>query len=492
MLAAIQLLPVLNYSQFSHRRNSPTAEGYAGYVASSIQPFELASLSQATANGNPRRWANGEPQTGVSSYWPAFVKQGANYAESAVALGPWVLGLLLLVPWRRRETWVLASIGGLAFLLAIGTPLNALLYFGVPGWSSTGSPGRIAVLFVLVASVLAPLGLTELRRREATAAGPPPVALVGIGLVVLLAVARVLGSLATFPEGPVGDSIRGIAAANASSVALLDLVGIVVVIGTVLGIAKLPKAASAAILALPVVLAILADVPNLVMTGEPLPKVTGTNLARIAVVNEGWGLTAAAPALLPPNTAAQSRIRELGGYDSLLHRETVELLNDINGRDSAPPANGNMMFIKPGFNVAKLTEAGVQEVWSKELLPIALTKAPKTEDGIIKTWIGGPGLASLSRGTATIVRDELGQIDLKVQGSGRLTVRERAMPGWEARIDNQKLEVPPGRWIELDLPAGTTNVRLRYTPPGLRNGMLATFAGLLVLVGLLVAGRRKA
>jgi hypothetical protein len=297
--------------------------------------------------------------------------------------------------------------------------------------------------------------------------------------------------MAAFPEGEVGNQIRAIAEATSRSNAVNGILSLALVL---VGLAFLVRSRSnlrGLALIVPIGLAVVFGTQDIVMTGAPLDRVANAGTGRVAVVNDPWGLTAAAPALLPPNTAMQSRIREIGGYDSLLHRDTVAMLNEVNGRDSAPPANGNMMFVKPGFNVAKLAEAGVQEVWSKEPLPIESSKPPKTEDGFVKTWIGGPGLASLPGGTATVVRDELGQIDVQVQGSGLLTIRERAMPGWEARLGGKKVEVPEGRWIELDVPGGTSLVELRYTPPGLRNGLLLSVVGGLVFVVLMGFGWRR-
>ena len=497
LLSAIQLLPVLNYSQYSHRKNAPSAEGYAAYLGSAIQPFELATLSEPNANGNPRAWANDDPALGVSSYWPSFVKQGANFAESAICLGPLVIALLLVSPWRKRELWVVGGIGLVAFLLAIGTPLNAALYFGVPGWSSTGSPGRVGVLFVMAACVVAALGIEEIERRRAASVGVaskiPGFQIFGFACAYFILVPFFLNlsSRANFPEGDVGRQIRAIYEVTSELRAVgMALEGIVVCMAMILLKHANPIVRRFSIV-LPVGFAILFGIQNVVMTGAPLDRISNEGTGRVAVVNNPWGLTSAAPALLPPNTAMQSRIREVGGYDSLLHRDTVAMLNEVNGRDSAPPANGNMMFVKPGFNVAKLAEAGVQEVWSKEPLPIESSKPPKTEDGIVKTWIGGPGLASLPGGMATVIRDELGQIDVQVQGSGHLTVRERAMPGWEARFGGKKVEVPEGRWIELDVPAGVPVVELRYTPPGLRNGFLLSVVGGLAFVVLLGFGWRR-
>ena len=46
-------------------------------------------------------------------------------------------------------------------LFALGTPLNLLTYFGIPGFSQSGSPARDLVLWTLCLAVLAAYGLED-------------------------------------------------------------------------------------------------------------------------------------------------------------------------------------------------------------------------------------------------------------------------------------------------------------------------------------------
>src|SRR5207248_686343 len=84
------------------------------------------------------------------------------------------VGLLLavtgLLAWRRRprETLPAAAVATLALLFALGTPLNALLYFGIPGFSQSGSPARILVLFCFAGAWLAALGAQALTEAAPT------------------------------------------------------------------------------------------------------------------------------------------------------------------------------------------------------------------------------------------------------------------------------------------------------------------------------------
>src|SRR5690606_36022805 len=97
------------------------------------------------------------------TYWPIFVKPGANYAESAITLGPALIFALFLL--RKRFDWKtagsIAVVGGVGLALAFGTFLNALLYFGIPGFAATGSPGRATIIFIIAACALAGLAVSR-------------------------------------------------------------------------------------------------------------------------------------------------------------------------------------------------------------------------------------------------------------------------------------------------------------------------------------------
>ena len=54
----------------------------------------------------------------------------------------------------------------MALLFAFGTPLDALLYYGLPGWSQLHSPFRWVFPFTLSMAVLAGAGLNALLPRE--------------------------------------------------------------------------------------------------------------------------------------------------------------------------------------------------------------------------------------------------------------------------------------------------------------------------------------
>lgn len=490
MIALPQLKPVLDYGQYSHRKNKPSEEGYKAYLAGAIQPFELANLTNPTNLGDPRNPAvdigNGR---NLSSYWAPLAKQGATFADDAITVGPLVLALLVFVPWRRKESAALGAIGALGFLIALGTAINWPLYFLVPSWSSTGSPSRAGVLFILALNVLAGVGFTHAsgsnRKQWSLAAG------LGAGLALVCGF--VFPSLAPATSGPIAQAltaVQQVASAEATATAMASLLISVLILFVWISPKTAPyrkwAACGPVILFLTSTLALRGIVP----VGQPLAKVVGVAPhERIAVVNNGWDLLTAAPALLPPNTASQSRIHELGGYDSLLHRDTVALLGEVNGQDPAPHANGNMMFIKPTVNLKALREAGVSEVWTQKPIP-SLSIAAREDHGVMKYRLDGPGRLSATTGHPEVSSEDLSSITVLLNGaSGELVVRDASaqsfVDGWSAATESgQQLAMKLGRWLKVDVPPDAKEIIFRYTPPGFGWTPWVALLAALLLLGL--------
>lgn len=486
MLASPQLLPVLDYGRFSHRANTPSEEGYQGFVYSALQPYELPGLVSLSLLGHPGPINEaGSPP----NYWPALVKRGANPAESAATLGPLAIALIGLGVATRRyrsSAWPFVALGTLALLLAMGTPLNRALYFGVPGWSSTGSPGRIEVLVVLAACVLAGLALPTVGEREAPERRVFGGAAMGLLATLLALAAAGRGVAATWIEG-FDPATVPVVAAQAARAGLLAPLGLAVF--AVVASVALRRRGWSDREAIPVFGAALMVGALLyggwVPTGTPPASSDPVDPRRVAFVNDRWELFVPAPALMPPNTATAARRVDLAGYDSLLHRDTAKLLADIMGQDPAPPANGNIMLVKSSADPAKLRAAGVETVYSRTEVPAL--GSPRTEDGLFVYDLGGPGRASTPQGAARFVRDGFDRTILVAQGPGRLVLRDRKIGGWFATVDGRPVTVEGDLWREIELPEGEHRVEFRYVPRGLENGIYL-FA--VAAIGLLVAAVR--
>ena len=521
-LAAPQLLPVLEYSKFSHRRNLPSEEGYKAYVAGAIAPFELVGLIYPTAVGLPFEFApDAKP---LSQYWPALVKQGANFAEGAIGIGPLALFGLLMFPWRRtpKRLWVpIATLGVLAFMMALGTVVNKPFYFLIPGWSSTGSPGRIGVLFVMAASVLAGVAvsiakqdLDSFQKRFFGAV----LGVIGGGIFTFACLCLVALKLRPRFEGMEQSVLTGLVLPDGLFFMFLILPPALL----------LPAARRKPLRALnqwapafpPLMflmfslLSIFSFWPFVLSAGQPisnsLKSQNGNVSSRSAFINNHWELVVAAPATMPPNTASHLRIHDLAGYDSLLHKDTHLFLGYVNGQDPAPPANGNMQFVKPTADPQKLLEAGVTDVYSRA--PVFAQYVPETmENGLLHYRLAPQARATLYKPGKTQpfipikIQDGFDRQFIDVTGPGTLVVKDRLMPGWKATVGGAEVPWskhpaamwtdPDGRdvqmWRAVEIPEGRFNVDFVYDPPGLKTGLIIFVPCLLLTIGAWAVGKKR-
>lgn len=463
MMALPHLLPVLEFSQRSHRLAEATAEGYQAYASSAIQPFELIGLVFPGATGRPGELFDAE--SGMPAYWPGFVKLGANFAESAIGLGPIVLGLVALAFMRRRrESGMVAVLGVFALAVAFATPLARLMYFGLPGWSATGSPGRAAVLFVLAAGVMAALGwpskleMAEGGKRSAVWIGA--VALGGM-LATFLMAAVLDGSL----EFMFGDPYVMAQVASAAPGILLATLGAVGA-GVLLWKGRETVAAGVAVLVLVVAIGL-----NIVPTSgrETVDRIRAVTVEnphdRVFFVNEDWSFFSAVPTEMMPNFATIARVRDVAGYDSLLDRETVELLRAVNrGNDPAPPVNGNIMLVKPGYDEVALADMGVD-----------VSEFEPTFEG------GSWGRLSHNASSAEFVLDEPGRIVIAGSGAGTVNLYERRMPIWRFEGSGVEDVSEDGPWFRFEASEGDWRIELRTHSQAAWNGFFAMLIAVVVL-----------
>lgn len=486
-IAAPQLLPVLEYSKSSHRTG--VKPDYEAYISTAIKPWELANLVYPMALGNPVVPVNAD--TDVASYWPPLAKRGANWTESAVSPGPMVIWLLCLVPlalgvWKSEgkldRLVVPMGVSFLFLLLALGTPLNRVLYSLVPGWSATGSPGRAISLFVLLACVAGGVTLSTFLKS------PPKPRSFQFTAVAFVLISFLTLTLSTMGVGPLQgmdpkqfETIVGTATVTAMPIALL----LIIFTPQAAVFTMFRRQATSrsrplepALLWIPAFLVVSSmwGVASVVRTApvinmEGAKNLVGENKSeRVAVINDNWEIVTGARTIFPPNLLSLARVRDIGGYDSLMSKETKILLDEISGGDASPPANGNMAFVKSSADKDKLAEAGVDRI---------ISLSPK---GIDSFATGGPGRISVSTGTLTVFDDKPGYITVNVKSDSDtvLTIRDRNLPGWTAKLNSGPLRLNDGLWLQVRVPAGDHLVTLSYFPPKL---MLWP-----ALIGLVIVG----
>lgn len=477
-LAAPQVLPVLEFSKKSHRQSKPTPEGAHAYLASALGAPELSGVAIPGATGLP----GVQSDAGGPAYWPAYIKRGAAFSEGALGIGPVAFALLFLFKrnmWKEKIGLAVLSLVG--FLLAFGS-LSLVLYNFLPGWSSTGSPGRACVLIVLGLSALAgtavPIEFDKGRVKGMV---------LGIAVVLCVTLLFWYASQSLQPLPGVVD-LPSLMRPGLNWLAIM-------VPATFLTLLALRKKIGAGV-ALGIVATLFSGSLFCLPTGRPMPVnavAEDPNLRR-AFVNKDWGLMQAAPAVMPGNTATTARLHDVGGYDSLLDRDTLETLRDINGgQDPAPPANGNIMFVKPGFDLEKLREAGVGEVWSRTDVP-GLGEPAEERDGLVVYRLTGSHRAYVAtptgRRAAHILLDGSDRQTVTADGPGVLVVKDRNMDGWTALIDGKSAPIKAGIWREVEIGPGRHEVAFQFVPPGLKSAVLPFIIGVAGMAALVLQTAR--
>ena len=366
LVALPQLLPAVELSRVSSRAGG--GQPYGAYIATALPLRNLVTLLEPDFFGHPNPTS--------TPYWNA---PRSNYAEWALYVGvaPFFMAAFALgLPWKRRsdalttqgarplplERAFFAGTALLSLLIALGTPVAALLFYGVPGFRATGSPGRIVIVFALSVCILAAIGLENLLRADLPRATKERATLVAI-FVPLLVVAFGASQAAQYQSAELpGTTLAGLL--EPVHLSLLFGLGIAVVAGAAIFVASRSSKPSRAIGAFLVAIA----ASDLLVRGfgynpsaprdQVYPETPGIAFLRqkaraddlIAPIQSNWSMVKEQPplrAVLPPNALTVYGLHDIGGYDSLLpgaDKEQVKTAGD--GLDPSPPENGNIVFIK--------------------------------------------------------------------------------------------------------------------------------------------------
>lgn len=194
MLGAVQFIPFYEIGQVNFRADAASLSEVRGWA---FPPRRALTLALPNFFGNPTHHSyldvlSGErlpfeqniygepnPYGAGSSSWGL-----KNYVEGGIYLGilPLFLVALGLLSWSRRSSgprsailfFALLALFSLAFIF--GTPLYALLYYGLPGINQLHSPFRWVFPLSLAVAVLAGYGMDHVAatRQERGIAGDRP------------------------------------------------------------------------------------------------------------------------------------------------------------------------------------------------------------------------------------------------------------------------------------------------------------------------------
>ena len=447
-----------------------------------------------------------------------------NAAETALYVGimPLLLAFLALLRARKGAVWDRRALffGGLALLsllLALGTPVNALFYFLVPGFGQSGSPARSLVLWALAIAVLAALGLDALQQRLPTKREQ---GMVGAGLLFTFAIGLSLAASALGTRLLGFDPLKVPTLAEAFQRLTWDWLRLLIMgVGGLLLLLPLLRRPLRNGLLLLVPTALLLTLFDLFSVGMPMnptappaavyPETPGIRFVRdrlgherVFPINKKWSLFKAPPAVLPPNGAMAYGFRDVQGYDLLLTGQYKQFANqfalpDPSGQaDASPPEVGNMVFFQ-NPNAPDIPLLGATFFLSP---PALVTSAPGYSPASLPP--GNPAYSADNEMTITPVLNALprarldtGQeaiayvedaatrvtLTLPPDASGTLLLDDQFYPGWHAYADNRPISIArqPQSTVfrAVTVPAGTHTIAFRYEPASFRVGLyLACFA----------------
>ena len=344
-LSACQLMPSIELGQQSHRGGvAASPAGYAAYISNAMPVSHLITWLSPNHYGNPN--------TNGGTNW-LLTNSGVpnNYAEWALYTGVLIPVLffagMFTFKTLRRDHKVIAVIGVLALAIAVGSPLCAAMYYGIPGFAATGNPARVLPVLSLAISLLAGIAVSRVRLRHLT-----------LGTFVLLVIA---GSCMALADQTIQKlSLPRDVTSAISAYAILNqipMIGLSIVVCVVC--VRLRSRYPIAIWVLPALL--LADLWTWSASYHPAGRVADAikttpgldflklNAAKspIACLVGNWSISSTSPkgATLPPNLLTLHQLHDIATYDSLILRKDKETLENLAGTSLMPPENGNLLRV---------------------------------------------------------------------------------------------------------------------------------------------------
>src|SRR5581483_1769572 len=165
-LAAIQILPLYELVSLNFRAGSVAYGDVAGWALPSRQ---ILTFFIPDFFGNPTHHAyfdifdftwQAAPQGTIFWGIKNYVEAGAYIGILAMALA--VLGVFNSKVEHRNSKFFFLLLAALSLLFAFGTPLYAILFYGLPGWNQLHTPFRWIFPWTLSMAFLAGLGAQAL------------------------------------------------------------------------------------------------------------------------------------------------------------------------------------------------------------------------------------------------------------------------------------------------------------------------------------------
>lgn len=539
-LAAPQIIPMQELSSLSHRGgHAATVEGYAGYSRLAMPITNLIGAVIPDFFGNPSK----------NTFW------GFNeYDEYCMYIG--IIPLLLLplafrLGGRRREhLWFFGGLAVLALLMALGTAVNRAFYFGVPGFTRSGSPARVLFLFMFSAITLGSMGLDQFFKavEDRVLKVGKTVLLAGLGMLLIVCVLTgATASELSDKISPAGFILQVLP--DARYFFCFVFAGLGVLLLTLYGKVSRPLGyALIFCILIGDLLSFGANYNSTCLPTEVYPRTELTDFlssrsgfARVMPLNDRWSTREFPSAVLPPNSTSVYGLYDVSGYDSLYPLRYKTLLDTASGQESCPPENGNMVFARDDSS-AVYNLLGVR--WYISRTPLSRKNGRKIDDCYVyrnenafprafvansieygddseilrristgredlrKTvlispddrdrvnpWGSDGSSVGAVKGSAAIVRVTCNTVTIKVDtdGAGVLVLTDQYFPGWKAQVDGAEVAVTRADYDFRAVPvsAGRHTVIFSYEPESFRKGLLAAWLGFIALTCMTILGASR-
>ncbi len=394
-LGSVQLIPMLELVTRSFREGSVTYQDVVGWAYPSRQAI---AFLVPDFFGNPAHHGYYDLVSRSLVSVDRIFWGVKNYVEAGSYVGilPLFLALLAVIRSFRRHPgrsiiWIFAGLATVSLLFVFGTPLYAILYYGLPGIKQLHSPFRWVFPYTLSIAVLAGYGASALGQRSSPQpqAGPHResriqgiiawiVLIGGCSLVIALIIVR----LAPGPFIPLADrfltSVDKAQEAFSSGQMLLSYqwplfftLGLLLIgSGTVLLLSRTPIALplpKRAQIRIPLwqALTIVIVAVDLLLFGAGFNPSADPSWLRVtppsieflkekAQEGEPWRLTTYRPPgstkTLNPNIPWSQGLQDVRGYDSIIPAQYVEYMEAIEGQ-------GELLYnqIAPIYGVENLS-----------------------------------------------------------------------------------------------------------------------------------------
>lgn len=461
LLSAVALLPLFEFSRLAHRAEGASWQSYNAYITLSLPLERLVGLFLPNFFGNPAR----------GNYWGR-----GEYIEYALYTG--ILPLVALpfsVSGEKKYAFPFIAILLLSLFLFLGTPLNIPFYFLVPAWSQTGSPARLISVFTFSLCVLGGIGIDVIMKTSPSRRF----------------LASVLSSIILLPFLFFTLAQREIPFASLRNVSpefpYLDFLKLFIYPIAIFLLIRFGKKLLQYFL-IPLLLFDLFPLASShlyfskrenLFPSIPSLNAVGEGCYRILAISPRWSLYRYPPACLPPNTPMIYHFFDVAGYDSLFLLRYKNFLDQLEGKNSAPLENGNML-LPSSVRKENLEILGVKFV----LCPfyIDASHLQLLRDGETKLYVlkGNPLRFQLldtsyqPQGKVELLSYSPNRIELKIEAEreGYFLLTDTYYPGWRAFLDGEeKLISPYYVFRSISLPPGTHLLVFLFRPFSYKIGL---------------------